>query len=146
MPNYQQIPLPHGNPTIRSHIRLENGKLISQKNFKRFIARGDKDISRNVLGYGFTSEYREAYVIMSEPEGYIWREINHGMGINGHHRSLQDLIRCTCWIGGFVIEVLPVPIPQELFDSIKRHVAFKQTDYSLAEWGKYRASLQLNIL
>src|SRR6185437_2121799 len=98
-----------GNPRIKARITLENGRLISEANVSRFIVRGTKDISKNVLGYGFKPEYRELYVVMREPQGYIWREVTHGMGINGHHETLREMLRTTA-SQGYEIEVLPEPL------------------------------------
>jgi hypothetical protein len=107
------------NPKIKARIRLENGKLISKANAARLVIRGTKDISKTVRGCGFTPEYRELWVVAREPEGYIWRERVHAMGINGHHQTLRALIYATVWLG-YEIEVLPEPLNQEVFDSIKR--------------------------
>ena len=109
------------NPTIKAKFRLENGKLITKANQSRLIVRGRKDISRTVLGYGFKPNYRETFIVMREPEGFIWREVTHGMGINGHHRSFLDLIRNTAY-QGYEIELLPEPVSSEVFAEVRRNV------------------------
>ena len=100
------------NPKIKARVRIENGKLASKANASRLIVRGTKDISKtmHVRGFTFTAEYRELYVVMLEQKGYIWREVKHGCGINGHHRTLRELVRNTV-CQGYEIEVLPQPIP-----------------------------------
>lgn len=101
------------NPIIKAQIRLTNGKLACKANMARCVVRGSKDISKNVLGFGFTPEYRELYVVRLEREGYIWREITHGMGIHGHHPTFRQLIKTTAALG-YEIEVLPealAPLP-----------------------------------
>lgn len=107
--------------TIKAHVRIENWRLASAVNITRLVVRGTKDISRNVLGYDFKPEYRELYVVMREQEGYIWREVTHGMGINGHHPTLRDLVRSTACLG-YEIEVLPEPLTKETFTSVERNV------------------------
>lgn len=117
------------NPRIKAHVRLENGRLISKANAPRLIVRGTKDISKNVLGLGFTPDYREIYVVMHEPKGWIFREVNHGMGIAGHCRTLRDLVRkTTCSWLGFEIEVLPEPLPRELFAAVQERVQRLESD------------------
>jgi hypothetical protein len=90
---------------IRAHIRLENGQLISKANAARFVVHGRNDVSKTILGHGFTPEYRERWVIKHEPQGYIWREVTHGMGINGHRKTLRDLVMSVA-VMGYEIEVL----------------------------------------
>jgi hypothetical protein len=103
---------------IKAHIRLENGRLISKANATRFVVRGKKDISKTVLGFNFTPSYREQWVIVHEPEGYIWREVTHALGINGHWPTIRDLVRGTA-AQGYEIEVLAEPIPDAVFASVK---------------------------
>jgi hypothetical protein len=100
------------NPKIKARVRIENRKLASKANASRLIVRGTKDISKtmHVRGFTFTPEYRELYVVMLESEGYIWREIKHGCGINGHHPTLRELVSNTV-CQGYEIEVLPEPVP-----------------------------------
>lgn len=109
------------NPKIKAHVRLENGKLATKANQPRLIVRGTKDISNTVRGYGFNSSYRETYVVMHEPEGFIWREVTHAMGINGHHRTLQTLVRTTA-CQGYEIELLPEPVNPEVLAEVRRNV------------------------
>ncbi len=106
------------NPKIKAHIRIENGKLISRANASRLVVRGTKDISKNVLGLHIAPDYREMWIVALEPEGYIWREITHAMGINGHHRTLRELVRSTAALG-YEIEVLQEPIAEQVFASVK---------------------------
>lgn len=107
------------NPKIKARVRIENGKLASKANASRMIVRGAKDISKtmHVRGFTFSPEYRELYVVMLEPNGYIWREVKHGCGINGHHRTLRELVRNTV-CQGYEIEVLPEPIPLSQFNPL----------------------------
>jgi hypothetical protein len=109
------------NPMISACVRLQNGKLISKSNMTRLVVRGNQDISQNIRGYGFTPAYREMHAIMREPRGYIWREVTHAMGINGHHRTLRGLVMATC-CDGYEIEVLPEPVPEEIRNAIAQHV------------------------
>jgi hypothetical protein len=109
------------NPTIRARVRLKNGKLVSMANQTRLIVRGTKDISGSVRGYGFNSSYREMWIVVKEPEGFIWREVTHGMGINGHHGTLRDLVFTAACLG-YEIEVLPEPVNQELIAELKRRI------------------------
>ena len=109
------------NPKIRARMRLENGKLASKANMARLVVRGTKDISKTILGLGIPPDYRELYVVMRETEGYIWREVTHGMGINGHHQTFRSLIRETAHLG-YEIEVLPEPIAPSVIASVKRSV------------------------
>jgi hypothetical protein len=113
--------LPEISKTIKAHIRIENWRLVSAANTARLVVRGTKDISRNVLGRGFTPEYRELWVVMHEDQGYIWREITHGMGINGHHPTLRDLVRTTACLG-YEIELLSEPLAKETLASVERNV------------------------
>jgi hypothetical protein len=108
------------NPKIKARVRLENGKLAIKANQSRLIVRGTKDVSDTVRGYGFNSSYREMYVVMQEPEGFIWREVTHGMGINGHHRTLQEMVRTTA-CQGYEIELLPEPVNSELLAEVRRN-------------------------
>lgn len=107
--------------TIRAHVRIENWRLVSVANKARLVVRGTKDISETVRGCGLTPEYRELWVVMHEQDGYIWREVTHGMGINGHHPTLRDLVRSTACLG-YEIELLPEPLTKETFASVERKV------------------------
>jgi hypothetical protein len=106
---------------IKAHIRLENGRMISAANARRIVVRGNKDISKTHLGLGFTSSYRETWVIMHEPKGYIWREITHGCGINGHFSTLRGLVLRTA-AAGYDVEVLPDDVAPGVFDCVRATV------------------------
>ncbi len=109
------------NPKIKAHVRLENGRLICNANASRLVVRGKTDISRSVLGHGFTPEYRELWVVMHERDGYIWREVTHAMGINGYHPTLRALVKSVA-CAGYEIEVLPEPVSEEVLAAIRQRV------------------------
>ncbi len=116
---------------IKAHIRLENGRMVSAANVRRIVVRGNKDISKNHLGLGFTPSYRETWVVMHEPKGYIWREITHGCGINGHFPTLRALVLRTA-AAGYDIEVLPDDVAPAVFDCVRATVDRNESPRSAA--------------
>lgn len=106
---------------IKGHFVIQNWRLVSRANMRRIVVRGTKDVSQTIRGYEFSESYRELYVVVHEPEGFIWREITHAMGINGHHGTLRDLIRSTALLG-FEIEVLSELLDDEIIASVKQKV------------------------
>jgi hypothetical protein len=80
---------------FKKKVQLVNGKMASKANMKKIFAVSSQ-LCTNVHGYGIDPKtYKERWAIRREPEGYIFREVTHGGGINGHHKSLKDLILAT---------------------------------------------------
>lgn len=107
---------------IKAHVRIENARLGCAANVRRLIVRGDQDISKSMLGLGITPDYRETYLVMKEAKGFIWREVTHGCGINGHFPTVRALVRATA-TRGYVIDVLAADVPAAWFDCVRARVA-----------------------
>lgn len=74
---------------------LKNGNKLNKYNWQNVIAKstractnvnGVKEIDRLRQLHGV---YHESWVIKKEMEGYIFREVNHNGGINGHHKTYR---------------------------------------------------------
>src|SRR4051812_49408150 len=89
--------------TIGIQIRLTGGAPISNRNAPRIFARSTRATDRagNTLRNGLspinnsTEIYHQRYAVKKEPEGYIFREVNNGAGICGHHSSVRRLLIAT---------------------------------------------------
>lgn len=77
---------------------LKNGNKLNKKNWHKVIAVATEpnhcnqgwpaiDKIRNEGG-----EYYDTWKLKKEEEGYIFREITHGGGINGHHKTYRQAI------------------------------------------------------
>jgi len=101
---------------IIAHIKLDGGRLLSAKNASKIIARSTRpsDKSGNRLPspihrYKDDPPYFQKWVIRKEPKGYIFREVNHGGGICGCHKTVRRLVEATlCGLSSdIVVEVMP---------------------------------------
>jgi len=104
---------------ILAHIKLDGGSLLSAKNASRIIARATwpSDRSGNRLPspierYKHDPPYFQKWVIRKESKGYIFREVHHGAGICGCHKTVRKLVEATlCGLArGIIVEVLPSTI------------------------------------
>lgn len=50
--------------------------------------------------------YYEMWVIRKEQRGYIFREVTHGMGINGPHKTVRKLVLSTVMYGDIIVALL----------------------------------------
>lgn len=84
------------HPTvIRVKCQLVNGKFVSKRNINKIIA-VNSELCTHVKGYGIDPKtYYEKWTIKKEDKGYIFREITHGGGINGHHKTIRELVMAT---------------------------------------------------
>jgi hypothetical protein len=77
---------------FKRKTKLVNGSLIKKDNWHTIIAKSTTACT-GVSGVAKIDEarrtggYYESWVIKKEPEGYIFREINHNGGICGHHKT-----------------------------------------------------------
>jgi hypothetical protein len=101
---------------IIAHIKLDGGSLLSAKNSHRIIARSTRpsDKSGNRLPtpierYRNDPPYFQKWVIRKEKDGYIFREVNHGGGICGAHKTVRRLVEATlCGLSSdILVEVMP---------------------------------------
>jgi hypothetical protein len=98
------------NPMIelKQKFSLKNGNKITKKNWQKVVAVGTRPCT-NVGGYpvieaaklngGYFERWKLVYEPAHEledpkknPPGYIFREINHGCGITGRHKTPKQAI------------------------------------------------------
>jgi hypothetical protein len=103
--------------TIKCHVRVEGGKLLSAANAHRIKAvslvpsdRMGNRLSPSIKGgaavspiYELRNEppYFQEWRIVNEAKGYAFREIKHGSGICGHQPSVRALVIATLCCGLF---------------------------------------------
>lgn len=88
-------------------VTLINNRFASKKNIK-YIFAISSELCTNVHGYGIDPKtYYERWEIRKEKEGYIWREVTHNGGINGHHKTLRLLLIRSC--GYRTIKIVFIP-------------------------------------
>ena len=87
---------------IKPKLSFKNGKYISLKNIDKIFAIASRPCT-NIKGVPLIDklisegqEYFERWKIVKGPDGYEFREINHGCGICGPHKTLRQLIARTC--------------------------------------------------
>lgn len=86
--------------TIKAHIRLEGGQLLSEANAQSIIARHQPFAD---MTPGFQA-YFQRWVVRKEPQGFIFREVSHGAGICGHHPTVRQLVIATlCGLSSDII-------------------------------------------
>lgn len=107
---------------IRLVTRIEGGQLINLKNLKRIRAFSTELCTSVISSHIDPKTYRESYVILRENEGYIFREITHGMGICGHRRTVRALVLAAARL--MHIEVLDAPIEDDVFERTAKIVAW----------------------
>jgi len=101
---------------IIAHIKLDGGSLLSAKNAHRIIARSTRPSDR--MGNRLPSPierfkndppYFQKWVIRKEDKGYIFREVEHGGGICGCHKTVRRLVESTlCGLSSdIIVEVMP---------------------------------------
>lgn len=98
---------------FKKKFSMMNGNKVTKKNWHKVIAVSNRPC-KNVLGFPAIEEakknggeYFEKWRLVYEKEktypdgkkstfGYIFREINHGGGINGHHKTPKEAIWWAC--------------------------------------------------
>jgi hypothetical protein len=83
---------------------LTNGNKLTRKNWHKVVAISSnpctyvKGVPAIDLAIKNTGVYYEKWVLKYEPKtqyseaGYIFREINHNGGINGHHKTYKEAV------------------------------------------------------
>lgn len=100
---------------LKKKFSMENGNKVTKKNWQKVYATSNQPCT-NVLGVPeieltkkTKGAYHERWQLVYEPEewkeddkgkyfnpgGYIFREINHGCGINGRHKTFKEAIWCA---------------------------------------------------
>ena len=102
---------------LKAHVHIVGGRLLTAKNASRIVARSTRptDPCGNSLPspidrYRNTPPYFQRWTIQKEPNGFIFREVNNGSGINGYHKTVRDLVMATLNPGyptTILVEVLP---------------------------------------
>lgn len=88
------------------HIRL--------KNINRIVAIST-EVCKNIICKGIdNSSYHEMWTIVKEKEGYIFREVTHGMAICGHHKTLRKLVIRSGGHDHIKIVLLDEPLADDL--------------------------------
>lgn len=83
---------------IKKRYSLQNGNKITKKNWHKVIAKSYKPYTTSQGWPAIdnaikeTGTYYETWALKKEEDGYIFREINHGGGINGHHKTVKEAI------------------------------------------------------
>ena len=80
---------------FKTRIHLVNAKYASKANMGKIFAVSSQ-LCTTVHGYGIDPKtYKERWAITKEDKGYIFREVTHNGGINGHHKTIRRLVMCT---------------------------------------------------
>lgn len=80
---------------FKTKMHLVNGKYASKANMGRIFA-VSSELCTSVHGNGIDPKtYKERWAIKKEEKGYIFREVTHNGGINGHHKSIRRLVMST---------------------------------------------------
>lgn len=91
---------------FKTRVKLINGKYVSEANMHKIFAISSR-LCTYVHGYGIDPcAYKERWAIKKEEEGYIFREVTHDGGINGHHKTLRSLVMRTAAFGGHIKVIL----------------------------------------
>lgn len=84
---------------FKTKVHLVNARYASKANMGRIFAVSSK-LCTSVHGYGIDPKtYMERWAIKKETKGYIFREVTHNGGINGHHKSIRQLVLRTAGFG-----------------------------------------------
>lgn len=87
---------------FKTKIHLVNAKYASKANMGKIFA-VSSEVCTNVIMDGLDNKtYKERWAIKKEPKGYIFREVKHNGGINGHHKSIRALVLRTAGFGGHI--------------------------------------------
>lgn len=87
---------------FKTKVHLVNARYASKANMGRIFAVSSQ-LCTTVHGYGIDPKtYMERWAIKKEPQGYIFREVTHNGGINGHHKSIRRLVLRTAGFGGHI--------------------------------------------
>lgn len=87
---------------FKTKVHLVNAKYASKANMGKIFA-VSSEICTSVHGWGIDNKtYKERWAIKKEPKGYIFREVTHNGGINGHHKSIRQLVLRTAGFGGHI--------------------------------------------
>lgn len=97
---------------FKLRVKILNGHLLSKKNMANIVARSTKltDPWGNTLPSPI-SRFRDQqpvyveYRIKKEPEGYIFRSTTGQSGINGHHKSIRNLVMRTLFHSHLRVEI-----------------------------------------
>jgi hypothetical protein len=80
---------------FKTRIHLINAKYASKANMGKIFA-VSSEVCKNVIMAGIDNKtYKERWAIKKEDNGYIFREVTHNGGINGHHKTIRRLVMCT---------------------------------------------------
>lgn len=85
---------------FKTKVHLVNARYASKANMGRIFA-VSSEVCKNVHHPKIDNNtYLERWAIKKEPKGYIFREVTHNGGINGHHKSIRRLVLRTAGFGG----------------------------------------------
>jgi hypothetical protein len=92
---------------FKRKVSISNGQFISKANIARIVA-VSSELCENVRHPRIDPlTYKERWVIKKEEKGYIFREVTHGCGISGHHKTLRQLVMRSCGHQGIKIILEP---------------------------------------
>lgn len=93
------------NIEFKTTVKVSNGSLIRKANMNRIRVYSTR-LCTDVIHRSINNKnYFEMYVVKKEKEGYIFREVTHGMGISGHHKTLRSLIISACSFPHFRVAI-----------------------------------------
>ena len=78
---------------ISCSVRLVGGSQVIESNIDRIKAMGRFDGGNYLGGIRLTGE--QIHSVKTESEGYIFRCDKTGAGLNGHHKTLRELVVST---------------------------------------------------
>lgn len=92
---------------ITVKYKIENGRLISEKNINRIFAIGEAGKLDGLLNVTKVDvkTYVPRYKLVKEDEGYIFREVMFNLGIAGASKTLREqVIKASMWGYTVVVE------------------------------------------
>lgn len=82
---------------IKCKVSITGGRLITRANIDRIKAVGTY---RGHVRNGVELKGKQIHSVKEEPEGFIFICDETGCGINGHHKTLRDLV-VSVVLGGY---------------------------------------------
>lgn len=114
---------------LKPKIVLTNGNKISEKNYKCIYAQSTNECTgvHDVKYIDTHKPYFEKWIIVKDDEGYIFREVAHGGGISGHHKTVR---RCVISASSNRINIFYTPdVEHELINLLFNYKKFNTGNF-----------------
>jgi hypothetical protein len=81
---------------FKRKVTLIGGKWASKRNMNRIVVRSSELCTHHHHPKIDNKTYYELWRLVKEKKGYIFREITHGGGISGHHKTVKRAVLSAC--------------------------------------------------